>query len=46
MPRRKKEETAPALETGLVRVYKGSEYLDVHPTTLADHKRLGWQQED
>ncbi len=26
----------------LIPVTKGGEYLEVHPTTLADHKRCGW----
>lgn len=30
---------------GLVRVSKGGEVLDVHPTTLAEHKQLGWVEE-
>ena len=46
MPRPKKQEAAPALETGLVRVWKDGEFLDVHPTALADHRRLGWLPEE
>lgn len=26
----------------LIPVAKGGEYLEVHPSTLADHQRLGW----
>lgn len=28
----------------LIAVAKGGEYLEVHPSTLADHKRLGWTE--
>lgn len=28
----------------LVPVSKGAEYLEVHPTTLANHKALGWAE--
>lgn len=27
---------------GLVRMIKGTEKLDVHPTCVADHRSLGW----
>lgn len=29
-------------EIQLTPVTKGGEYIEVHPTTLGDHKRLGW----
>lgn len=28
----------------LIPVAKGGEYLEVHPTTLANHKALGWTE--
>ncbi|MCU1758717.1 hypothetical protein NTD84_03150 [Pseudomonas sp. 14P_8.1_Bac3] len=28
----------------LITVIKGGETLDVHPTALADHKRMGWKE--
>lgn len=28
----------------LIPVAKGGEYLEVHPSTLANHKRLGWSE--
>lgn len=28
----------------MIPVTKGGEYLEVHPTTLADHKRCGWTE--
>lgn len=29
---------------GLIKVSKGSEELYVHPSALAEHKRLGWKE--
>lgn len=31
-------------EIELIPVTKGGEYLEVHPTALADHQRCGWAQ--
>ena len=31
-------------EIELIPVTKGGEYLEVHPTALADHQRCGWSQ--
>lgn len=28
----------------LIPVAKGAEYLEVHPTTLAAHRQLGWRE--
>lgn len=28
----------------LIAVSKGADYLEVHPTTLANHKALGWAE--
>lgn len=28
----------------LIPVSKGADYLEVHPNTLAEHKKLGWTQ--
>jgi hypothetical protein len=28
----------------LIAVTKGGETIDVHPTCLADHKRMGWKE--
>ena len=30
--------------TDLISVEKNGEYLEVHPTTLADHKANGWKE--
>lgn len=43
MSNAKKAPKAPkAVEEGLIRVKKGEETLDIHPTCLEDHKSLGW----
>ncbi len=31
-------------EAGLIAVAKGDDYLEIHPTTLAAHKAVGWKQ--
>lgn len=28
----------------LIPVSKGGDYLEVHPVTLPEHKRLGWEE--
>lgn len=38
-----KPEVAP-VEEGLVRMVKHGELLDVHPTTVAAHQAVGWEE--
>ena len=37
-----KTEASPT-DSGLVRMGKGGESLDVHPSCVKDHERVGWR---